>query len=75
MVCPVPGLWKAEVRPDEHAEASAAPDETGIALEVPCLRVHHELLEGATNQAGDVGAVTGEADGLLAESGGALERS
>ena len=72
MVCPVPGLGEAEVGPDEHAEAGAAPDESGVALEVPGLRVHHELLQSATDEAGDVGAVAGKADGLLSQSGGSL---
>ena len=68
MVSPVPGLGKAEVGPDEHAEAGAAPDEAGVALEVPGLRVHHELLQGAADDAGDIGGVAGEADSLLAKS-------
>jgi hypothetical protein len=72
MVRPVPRLREAEVGPDEHAEARAAPHEAGIAFEVPRLRVHHELLQRAADQAGDVGAVAGEADGFLAEAGGAL---
>jgi hypothetical protein len=74
VVCPVPSLGEAEIGPDKHAEASAAPYETGVALEVPGLRVHHELLESAADEAGDVRAVTGEADGLLAKSGGSLGR-
>lgn len=72
MVCPVPGLGKTEVGPDEHAEAGAAPDESGVALEVPGLRVHHELLQCATDKAGDVGAVASKADGLLSQSGRSL---
>jgi hypothetical protein len=39
------------------------------------LRVHHELLQGAADEAGDVGAVAGKADGLLAKSGRSLYRS
>lgn len=66
---------EAEVGPDKHAEAGAAPDETGVALEVPGLRVHHELLQGAADEAGNVGAVAGEADGLLAKSGRSLDWS
>ena len=73
MVCPVPGLREAEVGPDEHAEAGAAPNESGVTLEVPGLRVHHELLQCATDEAGDVGAVTSKADGLLSQSGGPLD--
>ena len=73
VVCPVPGLRKAEVGPDEHAEAGAAPDESGVALEVPGLRVHHELLEGAADETGNVGAVASKADGLLSQSGGSLK--
>lgn len=64
----VPGLGQTEEAPDEHAQAGAAPDEAGVALEVPGLRVHHELLEGAADEACDVGAVASEADGLLSEA-------
>ena len=72
VVCPVPGLGETEVGPDEHAEAGAAPDESNIALEVPGLRVHHELLQGAVDEASDVEAVRSKADGLLSQSGRAL---
>ena len=75
VVCPVPGLGQTEVGPDEHAEASAAPDESGVTLEVPGLRVHHELLQCAANEAGDVGAVASKTDGLLSQSSRSLNWS
>jgi hypothetical protein len=73
VVCPVPGLGEAEVGPDEHAEASAAPDESSVALKVPGLRVHHELLQSAADETGDIGAVASKADGLLSQSCRSLE--
>ena len=62
------GLWKSEVGPDEDDPSAAAPDESGVAAEIPGLRIHKVVLKSATNDTADVVSVAGKADGLLSQT-------
>lgn len=47
------GFGETEIGPDSHQEASATPNEAGVALEVPFGGVHKVRLENARNDTSD----------------------
>jgi len=65
------GLRKSEVGPDEDDPSTAAPDESGVATEIPGLGIHKVVLKSATNDTADVVSVAGKADRLLSQTSGA----
>jgi hypothetical protein len=65
------GLGKSEVGPDEDDPSTAAPDKSGVAAEIPGLRIHKVVLQSATHHAADVVSITSKADRLLSQPSGA----
>lgn len=71
LVRPPTRLRQTEVRPQSHERGGAGPEEPGLALPVPGLRIEHVRDQDLRRDVDDLVCVAGQHDGVGSETHGA----